>query len=155
MRSTRILVALVLAAAVSAVLAADALMLRPGRWEMTVQLDFGNRKLPEGMPLAAPMKEVSCLTKENLAKHRALIPPPDASCKISDYKSSGKEISYVVQCADMAMDFKAILESPDAFSAVSTSRGKDPNQALVMKMSGKRIGDVCSAQELAEANQEE
>lgn len=138
---------------IPAVLAADASMLRPGRWEVTLQLDFGDKKIPEGMPFAAPMRDTSCLTKDQIEKHRALVPPPDQSCKVSDYKNAGAEISYSVRCDDVAMQVKATIHSPEYFTGLTSTHGKDPTQNLVMKISGRRIGDKCTAEELADAKE--
>lgn len=137
--------------AMSAALLADPPMIRPGRWEVVMQLDFGDQKLPEGMPLAEPDKKIDCITPADLERFHGFLPPPDEGCEVSNYKATGKEISYLMQCDDVAVDFKATVHSPDSFSAVSTSHGEDPSEQMVMKFSARRVGEACSAQELAES----
>jgi hypothetical protein len=143
--------------AMSAALAGDALQIRPGRWQMTAQIDFpGGKKPPPGMPLAEPMTDIACITAEHLKKWKAPMPPPDEpGCKVSNYRADGKEYSYTVKCDEMAMDFKATVHSPDSFTGISKSHGQDPNQQLTMKFTGKRVGEACSAKELAEQEEED
>ncbi len=139
----------------SAALAADAPEIRPGRWEATLEMVFPGGKLPAGMPFAEPMTSIDCITPEDLAELKAPIALPDGEgCKITDYKTSGKEIAYAAQCWDMSMEVQVTVHSPDSFSGVSRSHGKDPAQQMTMKFSGKRIGDACSAEELAESEEE-
>lgn len=134
--------------------AADTLMIRPGRWEVVMQMDFGDRKVPAGMPLDQTMKKIDCITREDLEQFGGFLSPPDESCKVSDYRSTGKEIAYLMKCDGMTMDFKATVHSPDSFSAVSTSHGKDPGQQMVMKLSARRVGEACTAKEAVEAAQD-
>jgi hypothetical protein len=136
----------------SAALAADWLM-RPGRWEITTQMDFGGRQLPPGMPLTKPMTSIACMTAEDVKKATAAIPPPGKRCKISDYKQNGTNISYTMSCEEMTMQYRATLHSPDYYSGTSTSYGKDSSQKMTMKFEGKRTGDKCSAKEIKEAAQ--
>jgi hypothetical protein len=90
------------------------------------------------------------MTAEDVKKATAPIPPPDKSCKMSDYKQNGMNISQTMRCKEMTMQVKATLHSPDHYSGTSTSHGKDPSQKMTMKFEGKRTGDKCSARELAE-----
>jgi hypothetical protein len=139
----------------SAVLAADSPSIRPGRWEFTVQLDFGQRKVPEGMPFAEPMVDTSCVLPEAsdlMALSSAAL--EGEGCKVSDYKSTAKEVSYNAVCEEVTMSLKWVLNSPDSVSGYSTSSGEDPSEKLTMKFAGKRIGDQCTAQETADAREE-
>lgn len=155
MRGYRHLVVIGLVA-MSAVVAADALQIRPGRWQVTMALDFPEgKKPPAGMPFAEPMTDIACITAADLAKWGAPIPPPEGEgCKVSNFKATGREYSYSLHCEDMSMDLKATVHSPDSYSAFSKSHGKDPSQQLMFRFSGKRIGDACSAEELAKQNEE-
>jgi Protein of unknown function (DUF3617) len=152
--SLRLVLAMIGLATVAAAWAADTLMIRPGRWEVLMQMDFGDRKLPAGMPLDQAMKKIDCITQQDLEQFDGFLEPPDESCKVSNYRSTGKELAYLMKCDGMTMDFKATVHSPDSFSAVSTSHGRDPGQQMVMKLSAKRVGDACTAKEMAEAAQD-
>ena len=152
--SLRLALALIGLATVAATWAAESLNIRPGRWEVAMQMDFGNRKLPAGMPIDQSMKKIDCITREDLENFDGFLAPPDESCKVSNYRATGKEFSYLMKCDEMTMDFKATVHSPDSFSAVSTSHGKDPGQNMVMKFSARRVGESCTAKEAAEAAQD-
>jgi hypothetical protein len=147
----RLALALIGLATVAATWAAESLNIRPGRWEVVMHMDIGDRKLPAAMPLDQPMKKIDCITREDLENFDGFLAPPDESCKVSNYRATGNEFSYLMQCDDMTMDFKATVHSPDSFSAVSTSHGKDPRQNMVMKFSARRVGESCTAKEAAEA----
>jgi hypothetical protein len=146
----RFVLALTCLGIVSFAWAAETFQIRPGRWEVVMQMDFGDRKMPAGMVLDEPMKKIDCISKEDLQDFNGFMPPPEDGCQVSNYRSTGKEISYLMKCGDMTMDFKATAHTPDSFSAVSKSHGKDPNQQMVMKLSARRIGDACTVEEAAE-----
>ena len=135
--------------------ATEAFQIRPGRWEVVLHLGTGDREVPAGVPVDEPIRKIDCISKEDLEKFDGFMPPPEESCKVSDYRATGREISYLMKCGDMTMDFRATAHSPDAFSAVSTSHGKDQKQQLVMKMSGRRVGDACTAEEEAESREDD
>jgi hypothetical protein len=126
--------------------------MRPGRWETTVRLDFGARKLPEQAPFTKPFTHVSCVTPQEAKAFDAgsFVPPPDENCKATPYKVVGNEITFVMKCDDVSIDFRTTMHSPESFTGIATSHGKDPNEKLVMKFDSKRTGDKCSAKELAE-----
>lgn len=138
------LVLVTIGLAVSTAWAADAFQIRPGSWEVVMRVDFGDRKMPAGMPVDEPVKDIDCITKEDLDNFSGFLPPPEEDCKLTNYRSTGKEISYLMKCDGMTMDFRATAHSPDSFSAVSTSHGRDPGQQLVMRISAKRVGDTCT-----------
>ena len=142
-------IAVIVLAAASAAPAADTLM-RPGRWEITAQMDFGGKQLPAGMPFTKPMTSIACITEEEVKKAITPMPPPDKSCKMSDYQQNGMNVSYTMRCDEMTIEFTATLHSPDSYSGTSTSHGKDASQTMTMKFAGKRTGDTCSAKELAQ-----
>jgi hypothetical protein len=151
---TRTICTLLAFGVVTTALAADA-TIRPGRWEVTAIMDFGKRKVAEGMPFGKPMTSVTCISEAEAKQASALMPPPEASCKLSDYQRSGRNIRYTMRCEDVTVQFDGILESPDAYSATSVSwSNDDPGEKMTMKLSGKRTADRCSAKELAEDAEE-
>jgi hypothetical protein len=139
--------------AATAALAADTLI-RAGRWEMTAEMDFGRQKLPEGAPLSKPMVSIACITAEEASQGRTpLLKPelPEPGCKISGYSQTGTSVRYTLVCEEMTSTFEATVHSPDRYSGKSTTVSKDdPSQKMIMKFSGRRTGDKCSASELAE-----
>lgn len=135
--------------------AGDVIEPKPGRWETTVKIDFGAQKLPEGMPLGAPVTETNCLTAADVKKAASFVPPPEANCKVSDYKRIGNDISYGLKCEDTEIAAKVTLLSAESFRGVFTTQGKDLPQKLVMNIAGRRIGDVCTKEDLAEASASE
>jgi len=137
--------------AAAGTLAADALV-RAGRWEVTVQMGLEGSNLPAGFPGMEPMKSIACFTDEELRKNPSPFPLPDnGQCTLSDYKMSGKDVTFVLKCDEGTMKFAATVHSPESYSGIFTTQGQDPSKAFVVRFSGKRIGDVCSAKELAEA----
>jgi hypothetical protein len=80
MRPRIVIAAAVLAAAVSAALAADFAM-RPGRWEVTAQMQFPEA-LPAGFPLAGPITSITCVTPEETEQMRNMEwLLPDDTCR--------------------------------------------------------------------------
>ena len=106
------------------------------------------------MALAEPTTEIGCYTAEEVAEDvKKLLNPAgllDQSCKISNYRAAGQEVSYKVTCDDATFDYLFKMHSPDSFSGVADTHGEDASQKLKFKVTGKRTGDACSAQELAE-----
>lgn len=140
---------------ISTTLVADLTQIRPGRWQVTMQMDFPGGKLPEGMGLSEPTTSIACVTAEDLAKWGSPVPLfEEQGCKVTNLSTAAREYSYTVRCEDAVFDLKTIVHSPDSYSTISRSHGQDPTQDLVMKISGKRVGEACSAKELAEQKQE-
>jgi len=146
----RLVVTAIYLAGISTALAADVFNIRPGKWEVTLAMDTGGQKMPPGMPFAEPMKEVACITQEDILQWKGPIPMPDEpGCNVVNYKATATELSYQLVCKDMSMDVKGTLQSPDAYTVISSSHGKNPSEKLIMRMKGKRIGPACTAAELA------
>jgi hypothetical protein len=157
MRLGPAITAAVLASAISATLAADFVM-RPGRWEVTAQMQFPE-ELPAGFPLAGPITSVTCITPEEAEQMRNMqwLLPTD-SCSASVEEPSAGEIQLHAVCSedgeDVVIDYRVRMHSPDHWSGVSTSHAADPTQRLTMTVEGKRTGNACTAAELAEDAEE-
>jgi hypothetical protein len=80
----------------------------------------------------------------------SFVPPPDESCEVELYRIVGKEITYSMKCDDLILDFRTTMHSPESFSGVARSHGRDPGEKLVMRFSSRRTGAKCSAKEMAE-----
>ena len=124
-RPALVLVVLALASA-----AAAQNPMKPGRWEVTMQ-----------MPA---QKVTQCVTAEQLKEPNSALPqgPNDpASCKVSDYKTSGNTVSWKMACSGREamtgsgeMTFNG--DTYVGLMKMTTSRGD-----MAMKYSGKRLGD--------------
>ena len=132
---------LVLCAAASVTLAAQSPM-RPGRWDVTTQIEMAN------MPMKMPeMKSTQCVTAEQLkdpASALANAPPgPDGkqTCKMSDYKTVGSTVSWKMACSGP----QALSGSGEITFAGDTYAGitkmSTPQGEMTMKLNGKRLGD--------------
>jgi len=152
----RIAFAVIVLAAASAALGAD-LIMRPGRWEVTVQMEFAGKEVPPGMPFAEPFTNIDCVTAEEAKAglQEEMLKQVPENCTVSDFKASGKELTYSARCkeedvGDVMMKLRMIVHSPDSYSATSTSYTSDPSKPMTMKIKGERTGNACSAKELAE-----
>jgi hypothetical protein len=137
MKSSRAVVLAVCCVAV-AELAAQSPM-RPGRWEVTMQMQMAN------MPMQMPeMKTARCVTAEELRDPAGSVPsasPGNNSCKVSDYKVTGGTATWKVACtAPQAMtgsgEMTFVGDSYTGLMKMTTPQGD-----MSMKMSGKRLGD--------------
>jgi hypothetical protein len=157
MRLRPAVIAAAIASVISAGLAADFVM-RPGRWEVTAQMQFPE-ELPAGFPLAGPLTSVTCITPEEAEQMRDMQwLLPDNSCRANVEEPGAGEIRLHAVCSedgeDVVIDYRVKMHSPDHWSGVSTSHAADPTQRLTMTMEGKRTGNACTAAELAEDAEE-
>jgi hypothetical protein len=114
--------------------------MRPGRWEVTMQMQMAN------MPMQMPeMKTTQCVTEAQLKDPASSVPSAAArnnsSCKVSDYKTAGSMVSWKVACTGQeAMTGTGEMNfSGDTYTGLMKmmmSQGE-----MSMKMSGKRLGD--------------
>src|SRR5262245_54931280 len=109
----RCLVIALIGLAASVAWATEAFQVRPGRWEVVMQLGIGDRKVPADLPVEEPIRKIDCISKKDLENFDGFMPPPMESCKVSNYRATGKEISYLMKCGDVAMEFRATAHSPD------------------------------------------
>jgi hypothetical protein len=135
----------------SGILAAD-LIMRPGRWEMTVAVVIpGAQEAGVG---SDPTTAIDCITENDV---RALENPDwlteGFECTASSHEVSGNEVRYRFVCEEdgqqYAMDYRLTFHSPDRLTGTAVAHGVDATQQLTMKIEGKRTGDACSAEELA------
>jgi hypothetical protein len=117
--------------------------MRPGRWEVSAQMEMANA--PVSLP---PITNAQCITQEQLDDPNSAIPsgPQDANsdCKVSNYQADGKKVTWTMACSKpqpMTGSGELVFSSPDNYTGmvkISTPAGD-----MSMKMSGKRLGD-CS-----------
>lgn len=154
---TQIAVTALALAGATLALAADTI-LKPGRWEVTLRMDVGADGAPTEKVTQEPIVAVNCVTAAELAKDVTALHNPatmlDKSCRISNYRATGREIRYTATCREMAMDYVFTVVSPDSYTSVATTHGDDPYLKMVFRTTGRRTGDACSAQELAQHQKE-
>ena len=113
--------------------------MRPGRWEVTMQMEMPN------MPMQMPAQKVTqCVTAEQIKDPGSALPQgpnnPNA-CKVSDHKTSGNTVTWKVACTGPeAMtgsgEMKFEGDTYVGLMKMTTSRGE-----MTMKYSGKRLGE--------------
>ena len=118
--------------------------MRPGRWEVTTQMQMPN--MPVQMPA---MKTTQCVTPEQLKDPANAVPRgpqngrgrPNQDCKVSDYKASGNKVTWNMSCsAPQAMTGTGEMTFVDD-TYTATMKMQSPQGEMEMKMSGKRLGD--------------
>jgi hypothetical protein len=117
--------------------------MRPGRWDMTIQMQMPN------MPVQMPeTKTTQCITPEQ-SKDPAntLGRGPQAGrgasqdCKVSDYKVSGNTVTWKMTCSTpQPMTSTGEMTFTDD-SYVGTMKMNMPQGDMSMKLTGKRVGD--------------
>jgi hypothetical protein len=119
--------------------------MRPGRWEVTMQMEM------PGMPMQMPAtKTTQCVTPEQLKEPNSAVPPSGPNnpnnCKVSDYKTAGNSVSWKMACTGQpAMSGSGEMKfDGDTYTGVMkmTTEGRE----MTMKYSGKRLGD-CTPQQ--------
>lgn len=77
---------------------AAAPQMTPGLWEMTST--FEGAGMPQGAP---PMKFQHCYRAEDVKDLRNTVPEKNSNCKISDWKESGKTVTWKMVCTGKGM----------------------------------------------------
>ena len=111
---------------------------KPGKWEMTMQMEM------TGMPMKMPAHTVTyCLTKEEAENPEKLAPEQqrkNSDCKRTDMKIDGNTVSWKISCekSKMTGDGKVTYsgDSVDGSMHMSLSNGGEMNA----KYTGKYLG---------------
>ena len=114
---------------------------RDGKWEVTIEMEM------PGMPMKMPaMTSTQCVTPEEAADPQKAAPPQgrgrgNQDCKISDYKTDGNKVSWSMKCeGPQAMSGTGeFVYAADAYTG--TMKMDSGGRAMMMKYSGKRLGD--------------
>ena len=127
------------------VLAASAdLPPKPGEtWESTVEVSMtGEHSMT--MP---PQTQVFCKPLENWNEPPGI--PTDGNCTMYDLKTSASGMSWAMECKTPVMKGKGEITSlgPNAYKGQMSMTMAEG--AMTMKMSGKRLGEPCDANEQA------
>lgn len=134
----------VLAVIVSTSAATAQSPIRPGRWEVVMQMDMPN------MPIKMPeMKSVQCITPEQAKDPASSLPrgPQDGrggsknDCKVSDYKVSGNTVTWQMACTSPQPITSTGEMTFTDNSYTGTMKMTSAQGPLAMKVSGTRLGD--------------
>jgi hypothetical protein len=116
---------------------------RPGRWEVTMQMQM------PGAPVQMPeMKTTQCVTPEDAKDPTRSLPNgpqgrggPKNDCKMEDYKTSGNTATWKMVCTSpQAMTSTGEMTFTDD-SYNGTMKIDAAQGQMTMKMAGKRLGD--------------
>jgi len=140
MKKTFVLIAICVSVC-SVATAADAPKnpMKPGKWEITTQMDMPGMQMP-------PRTFTKCITKEDAANVESAIPRGrnDASCTLSDVKVDGNTVSWKMNCEERKVSGEGkITYENDAYSG--EMHMKTPDHEMTIKHSGKRVGDCDAA----------
>ena len=134
-----LVVALAIAATASYAVAQSSPM-RPGRWEVTMQMEMPN------MPVAMPaMKNTQCVTQQDIdSPNRGLPSGPNRNpneCKTSDYKVAGNIVTWTMACTGQPPTTASgeLRFTGDTYDGLIKMMAEQ--QQMSMKISGKRLGD--------------
>jgi len=109
--------------------------MRPGRWEVTAQMDMPGMQMPA-------MKNTQCVTQQQIDSPTRGLPqgPDNKDCKVSDYKVSGNTITWNMACPSQQMTGSGELKfNGDTYEGLVKIMAQQKEMA--MKFNGKRVGD--------------
>ena len=109
--------------------------MRPGRWEVTAQMDMPGMQMPA-------MKNTQCVTQQQIDSPTRGLPqgPDNKDCKVSDYKVSGNTITWNMACPSQQMTGSGELKfNGDTYEGLVKIMAQQKEMA--MKFNGKRLGD--------------
>jgi hypothetical protein len=141
MKTTSLVAALAVLVTVAGVIAQSSI--RPGRWEVTMQMQMA------GSPIQMPeMKSTRCVTPEDAKDPSRAVPTgPEgrggqtSDCKVADYKVSGNTATWKVMCSSpQPMTMTGEMTFNDD-SYTGTMKSDTPQGPMTMKMAGKRLGE--------------
>jgi hypothetical protein len=119
---------------------AAAPQMTPGLWEMTST--FEGAGMPQSVP---PTKFQHCYRPEDVKDMRNTVPEKNPNCKISDWKESGKTVTWKTSCTgkDAMTGSGSITYAGDSYTGVNTMTMSHGGQAMTMtqKYNARRLGD--------------
>ena len=138
MRSIKV-ASLVICAVAIVPLIAQTQPMRPGRWEVNVQMEMPG--LPAKIP---PTVTTQCVTEEQLKDPNSAVPTGpggEQACKVSDYKVDGSKVTWKMTCSgQMPLSGDGELTFVgDTYTGVIN--GKADQTTMTLRLNGKRLGD--------------
>jgi len=133
-RSLKILFVALVACTSFATLIASQSPQKPGKWQITVEMDIpGAGKMP-------PVTQEVCLTESDLADpNKAAFMDPKSGCKVTDPKTKGNTFSYSFDCPAQQIKGSGTM----TFSGETLSgetKLKMGGQDVTSKQTGKWLG---------------
>jgi hypothetical protein len=107
--------------------------MKPGKWEVSVQMDMPGMQLPA-------QTATQCITKEQAESAEAAIPRNEAGCKVSDIAVNGNTVSWKVACEAQHLTGEGTLTYQED-SYTGEAQMKIGEAEMKMKYKGKRLGD--------------
>ena len=132
--SVKVLFAALIAATSLAALVAQQHPQKPGKWQVTVEMEMpGAGKMP-------PVTQDLCFTEADLADPaKATLTDPKSGCKVSDYKIKGNTASYAISCPNQQMSGTGTMTFTGE-SMTGEAKLKVGTQEVSSKYTGKWIG---------------
>jgi|SRR5688500_1769431 hypothetical protein len=116
--------------------------MRPGRWEITMQMQMPN------MPVQMPeTKTTQCITPEQVKDPANTLPRgpqgrgASQDCKVSDYKVSGNTVTWRMTCSTPQPMTSTGEMTFTGDSYTGTMKMNMPQGDMSMKLTGKHVGD--------------
>ena len=116
----------------SAIYAGSELDMQEGQWEITSTVKMQGMTIP-------PMTYSQCITKDNAVPQNNS--PEQEDCKVSDLKTVGDTVSWMVTCSGQAGNMQSkgrITYHGDRFEGEMTT--EHMGMVMVTEMQGKRTG---------------
>ncbi|MBW2596665.1 MAG: DUF3617 domain-containing protein [Deltaproteobacteria bacterium] len=115
--------------------AGSAVNFKPGKWEITSEMQMaGGMKMP-------PNTITQCMTKDDIVPQNA---QPGQECVITETKTVGNTVTWTMSCKGQQGDMKGvgkITYDGDTFEGEMVMIMPMANMKITSKMSGHRIGD--------------
>lgn len=125
----------ILLALTSISLAGSNVNFKPGKWEIT-----SNMEMTGGMTMPS-YTSTQCMTKDKIVPQNT---QQGQECVVSETKTSGNTITWTMECKGPQGDMKGvgkITYAGDTFEGEMTMNMPMANMQIVNKMNGRRIGD--------------
>ena len=115
--------------------AGSAVNFKPGKWEITSEMQMaGGMKMP-------PNTTAQCMTKDDIVPQNA---QPGQECVITETKTVGNTVTWTMLCKGQQGDMKGIGKvtyNGDTFEGEMVMIMSMGNMKIASKMSGRRIGE--------------
>ena len=135
MRTVRLLTFVVLGTAAVPLLA-QAINLRPGRYESVAEFEMpGGLKMP-------PQKDTQCITADDLKNFSKELTEQMGECKVAENKITANRMTFSATCTQQqeTMTVSAdVTFTGDAYNGVIKAKGKMGE--MTIKTTAKRLGD--------------
>ncbi len=117
---------------------ASALNLKPGKWQITVEMQMSGVRIP-------PATTTQCITREEAESPDGALPHSlgngkDDDCKLSDVKMEGDSVAFRLTCPKKQVTAEGTFHyAGDAYDG--TMRINMPSGELTQKFAGKHVGE--------------